>query len=306
MKNIFDWIDPGFMSRVDDYLIEHWPVVWCTKAHYIIFYSLCGALLLFTLGFIIPIINVIAGNVPAEFHLEGVNYASYIFFMMTIAFICGYVRFNPENLFLKPAYTALNLLIYLFCIVIFMVITEPAFRFGMYTSGSLLLQKEATPEFQLLIPFSDQIHSILFLYALSLLNYLPYSYFNKNRIDNSLQSIMIIMIPSLLTLMIFAAFKIDSTRSVNNDLICLIVPALFVGYMAYLACQKKYSDIIEGIIYGIFIMLVFIPFVSMAEWITREKTDKVLFSRVELTGLITIGLASAFLSPYVQILPRNK
>ena len=61
-------IIPGFLRRIDHYLLVHLPLVWRTRIHYFAFFSLIlGNVLLFLLGSWYPVSQ---GNVPT---VEQVN-----------------------------------------------------------------------------------------------------------------------------------------------------------------------------------------------------------------------------------------
>ncbi|MBK7873547.1 MAG: hypothetical protein IPJ74_24220 [Saprospiraceae bacterium] len=55
MKHISKWLIPGFLRRFDDYLLENYPVIWRTRGHFVLFYSVFSIILLFIGGFFYPV-----------------------------------------------------------------------------------------------------------------------------------------------------------------------------------------------------------------------------------------------------------
>lgn len=53
-KKIKPWLVPPFLQKLDGYLLDHYPDVWRTRGHYVLFYSLSAILLLFLAGFVWP------------------------------------------------------------------------------------------------------------------------------------------------------------------------------------------------------------------------------------------------------------
>ncbi|MCB0530799.1 MAG: hypothetical protein KDD14_01300 [Saprospiraceae bacterium] len=52
MKTIFKWLVPGFIHRLDRALLENYPVVWRTRGHYVLYFSVLLIPILFLLGFV--------------------------------------------------------------------------------------------------------------------------------------------------------------------------------------------------------------------------------------------------------------
>ena len=55
MTRLYNIIVPKFLRDFDDYLLRNYPVVWRTKAVFVLFYGLIGAVLLFAAGFFYPV-----------------------------------------------------------------------------------------------------------------------------------------------------------------------------------------------------------------------------------------------------------
>lgn len=52
MRTIFKWLVPGFMHRLDRALLENYPVIWRTRGHYVLYFSILLIPVLFLLGFV--------------------------------------------------------------------------------------------------------------------------------------------------------------------------------------------------------------------------------------------------------------
>ena len=130
--HFYNILVPKFLRNFDDYLLRNFPVVWRTKAIFVLFYGLVGAVLLFTSGFFYPVDAqhlTVAPVEPIEMGYE--NYHLYCagFVSMSI-FYWSYWQYQLGFPFTKLKDTLLTLLIYTACFWFLFGIVTPAFRIG--------------------------------------------------------------------------------------------------------------------------------------------------------------------------------
>ncbi|WP_421796477.1 hypothetical protein [Haliscomenobacter sp.] len=157
MKSISKWLVPVFLQRLDQYLRERYPVIWYTGVHWVLFYSLVGAPLLFGAGLLYPVhwatrefvnkkyINldqwVVDPIKPIEFAYDGL----YVYpLLLVVAFACiwMYRQFQNRPFFYHIQQSVVCLLIYAGCCWVLCGITAAAFRMGTIVKTAWLWMPE--------------------------------------------------------------------------------------------------------------------------------------------------------------------
>ncbi|HOY21135.1 MAG TPA: hypothetical protein PLC89_27730 [Haliscomenobacter sp.] len=134
MKNIYKWVVPDFLRRWDRYLLERYPVVWHTGAHFVVFYALMGAVLLFGAGFLYPVHKdgtdwVVDPIKPIEFGEDNL-YVYPLITVLTFSLLWVYRQFQAGFPFYQLKHTLVTLLIYAGCFWLLIGVTASAFRMG--------------------------------------------------------------------------------------------------------------------------------------------------------------------------------
>lgn len=123
---------PKFLRDFDNYLLCNHPVVWRSKALFVLFYGLIGAILLFIMGFTY---NINAQNLIVEpLVMIELGYDKYHIWACFITFF-GILRWAASQYqlgfpFTKIKDTLLTLLLYIVCFSVLFGLTTPAFRLG--------------------------------------------------------------------------------------------------------------------------------------------------------------------------------
>ncbi len=107
-----DWLIPSFLKKIDQYLLTHYPVIWETKVHYFVFYSLILTnTLAISAGLIYPINQ---HTIPAYSTLVDITEWSFVSAGLVLFYYAFHQSFNR-----KPIYTFSEIVlksgIYLFC-----------------------------------------------------------------------------------------------------------------------------------------------------------------------------------------------
>lgn len=145
MRSISKWLVPGFLRRLDKYLLERYPVIWYSGAHWVLFYGLLGTVLLFSAGLLYPVhwvkrelVNDKYMNLdhwavdpikPIEFAYDGL-YVSPLLLIVAFACIWMYRQFQNRPFFYQVQHSLFCLLIYVGCWWVLCGFTATAFRMG--------------------------------------------------------------------------------------------------------------------------------------------------------------------------------
>ncbi len=132
MKTIFKWLVPGFMRRLDRFLLENYPVVWRTRGHYVLFYSFLLIPVLFALGFAY---SVSVANLTVDpynhiiFFYDPYNKGMLVLFSIGLLY-WAYTQYQTgfSSTRLKDIFLTLG--IYSVGIFAMLAITTPMFRLG--------------------------------------------------------------------------------------------------------------------------------------------------------------------------------
>lgn len=123
---------PKFLRNFDDYVLRHYPVVWRTKAVFVLYYGLVGAVLLFAAGFFYPVDAqqlTVAPDKPIEMGYD--SYHLYCVGLITIGILYwAYQQYQLGFPFTKMKDTLLTLALYTLCFYVLFALTTPAFRLG--------------------------------------------------------------------------------------------------------------------------------------------------------------------------------
>ncbi len=134
MKIIYKWLVPGFLRKWDGYLLESYPVLWLTGAHFVVLYALVGAAVLFGAGFSYPVHKngskwVVDPIKPIEFGYDAI-YIYTLALVLICAVIWAYKQFQARFPFYQLKDTLLTLLIYVGCFWLLIGVTASAYRMG--------------------------------------------------------------------------------------------------------------------------------------------------------------------------------
>ena len=123
---------PKFLCNFDDYLLRNYPVVWRTKALFVLFYGLVGAVVLFAAGFFYPVDAqhlTVAPDEPIEMGYD--TYHLYCVGLVSIGILYwAYRQYQLGFPFTKMKDTLLTLALYTLCFYVLFTFTTPAFRLG--------------------------------------------------------------------------------------------------------------------------------------------------------------------------------
>ena len=123
---------PKFLRNFDDYLLRNYPVVWRTKAIWVLFYGVVGALVLFAAGFFYPV-DAQHLTVPPDEPIVLYYDSYYLYCVVLISLVCLYWVFwqnQLDFLFTRIKDTILTLAIYALCFFELFAFTTSAFRLG--------------------------------------------------------------------------------------------------------------------------------------------------------------------------------
>jgi hypothetical protein len=132
MKMLYNFLVPKFLRDFDDYLLRNYPVVWRTKAMFVLFYGVVGAVVLFAAGFFYP---VDAQNLTVSPNKEiRMGYDTYhLWSVLLVGMGLCYWAYRQYQLgfpFTKIKDTLLTLLLYACSFWFLFGIVTPAFRLG--------------------------------------------------------------------------------------------------------------------------------------------------------------------------------
>ncbi|MCB9352266.1 MAG: hypothetical protein H6573_32950 [Lewinellaceae bacterium] len=145
METTYKWVVPVFLRRWDTFLLERYPIVWRTRAHYVLFYASMATLLLFIIGFIYP---VSATNLTVH-PFSPIVLSEENFFIIPLAVLSlgilfwAYTQFQVGFPSAKPKHVLLTLLIYGVCLYTIIAITAPAFYLGTVFRTAYFFMDEA-------------------------------------------------------------------------------------------------------------------------------------------------------------------
>ncbi len=132
MKTFSEWHSLLLLKKWDDYLLTHYPVVWRTKALFVLVYGLLGAIVLFAAGYFYPIDAQHLSVDPVK-PIDISTDLSYLFVLLFISFGLFYWAYQQHQLgflFTKMKHVLLTLAIYVVCFWVVLGFTAPAFRMG--------------------------------------------------------------------------------------------------------------------------------------------------------------------------------
>ena len=135
MKQISNWFIPPFLRRLDAYLLRNYPVVWRTKAVFVLFYGIVAAPLLFVAGLLYAHLTLDAQHLvvepiaPIEMGYDVYHLWSAVFAGLGIAY-WAYIQYELGFPFTKMTDTLLTLFLHALCFFVLFGITTPAFRMG--------------------------------------------------------------------------------------------------------------------------------------------------------------------------------
>jgi hypothetical protein len=132
MKRLYNFLVPKFLRDFDDYLLRNSPVVWRTKAIFVVFYGLVAIPFLFAGGFFYP---VDAQHLTVEHDKEiRMGYDTYHLWSVLLVgmglFYWAYRQYQLGFPFTKIKDTLLTLVLYALCMYVLFAFTTPAFRLG--------------------------------------------------------------------------------------------------------------------------------------------------------------------------------
>ena len=123
---------PKFLRNFDDYLLRNYPVVWRTKAIFVLFYGLIGAVLLFAAGFFYTVDAqhlTVVPTVPIELGYDTYHLWSAGLISISILY-WAFCQYQLDFTFTKTRQTLLTLMLYNACFWFLFGIVSPAFRMG--------------------------------------------------------------------------------------------------------------------------------------------------------------------------------
>lgn len=142
---------PKFLRNFDDYLLCNYPVVWRTKAIFILFYGLVGAVLLFAAGFFYPVdAQHLTVKPDKEIRMGYDTYHLWSVLLVGIGlFYWAYYQYQLGFPFTKIKDSLLTLLLYACgCWFLFSIVT-PAFRLGtIYKTANHWINKDDMKQFE--------------------------------------------------------------------------------------------------------------------------------------------------------------
>ncbi len=132
MTRLYNILVPKFLRNFDEYLLRNYPVVWRTKAIFVLFYGLIGAVVLFTAGFFYPVdaqhLTVEPTN-PIEIGYDSYNLRCAGLVSIGILY-WAYRLYQLGFPFTKASDTLLTLFLYCCSFYVLFSFTTPAYRLG--------------------------------------------------------------------------------------------------------------------------------------------------------------------------------
>jgi hypothetical protein len=145
MKRLYNILVPKFLRDFDVYLLRNYPVVWRTKAIFVLFYGVVAIPFLFAAGYYY---NVDAQNltvepiIPIEISYDNYHLWSILLVSLVIVF-WAFSQYQLRFPFTKTIHVLLTLALYALCFYILFAFTIPAFRLGMiYRTAYHWIDKE--------------------------------------------------------------------------------------------------------------------------------------------------------------------
>jgi hypothetical protein len=191
---MFKKIAPGFLNRLDTYLLTKYPIVWISKIHYVLWFGFLLYLLSTAIGFLVPINLTSRADDGLWFVLLSV-----LSFILSWFWGYRYLIFNKEKNFGKLNFTDeyKNFFLVFFCISVFVwfaspfVISYNTKMAHMYTDDEVIKDINTLNEVEPYIPTSyysyentyDTLKKQTFFNVNktnSYNNYTPYKYLNDS------------------------------------------------------------------------------------------------------------------------------
>lgn len=126
------WLVPPFLKRWDTYLLTHYPVLWHSRAIWIVFYGLTSAVILFAAGFFYPLdAQHLTVDPIRTIEIERDAYYWYTVLFLSLGLL--YWAFHQYPLgfpFSQAKEVLLTVSLYALCFWVLLGITAPAFRMG--------------------------------------------------------------------------------------------------------------------------------------------------------------------------------
>lgn len=130
MKQLTKWLVPPFLRRFDRYLLENHPSVWSTGGHFVLFYGILVAVVLFVAGFCYPI-NPMSLTVHPVYLLSIENESYYSFCIPIMALIVSFWVFKIRFLDFEITNIFPRFLVFFVCLFVLMSLNLTSFRLGM-------------------------------------------------------------------------------------------------------------------------------------------------------------------------------
>ncbi len=138
---------PGFLRHLDAFLLSSYPLVWRTRVHFVLFYGMLGAVLLFLLGYnaSLSATNLLVDPIKPIEMLKDDQYHWAFTALLPFLLFWGYTQYQSGYPFYKAKDTLLTLLIYTVCCWFLLGITAPAYRMGtIYKTAQWMDDKDET------------------------------------------------------------------------------------------------------------------------------------------------------------------
>lgn len=146
MKHISKWLIPGFLRRFDDYLLESHPVIWRTRGHFVLFYSIISIILLFIGGFFYPVSLTDPTVDPVQPIYIGIDSIPFSLIPLIIGIISilywAYFQYRSFQQDPTPAKVFLTLGIYAVGLFTILALIPIAFRMGTIVRTAYFLMDE--------------------------------------------------------------------------------------------------------------------------------------------------------------------
>lgn len=126
------WLVPPFLKRWDAYLLVHHPMLWHSRAVWVLFYGLLAAPFLFAAGFFYPLDAQHLRVDPVK-PIEMAYDAYYLYTVLFLSFGLLYWAFRQYQTgfpFSRAKEVLLTVCLYALCFWVLLGITAPAFRMG--------------------------------------------------------------------------------------------------------------------------------------------------------------------------------
>ena len=144
MKRISKWLTPVFLTKLDGYLLDHYPEIWRTRGHFVLFYTLIITFLLFIAGYFFPVsVNdlMVHPICPIVIQKENYFYLSLIF-----AFIGILYWANTQHQIRMSHYNSIRvfrtIIVYMICLFFIIGIACSAFRMGTIIRSTHLIEQD--------------------------------------------------------------------------------------------------------------------------------------------------------------------